>query len=123
MFLVLIEIGCVVFEFGILLLVVFFLMSVLCGDGYLVMVLFGFMIIDLLIMVLWCYLCQFGYDVYVWELGCNFGFKVIGWEGEKLIVWLEVIFEKIGKKVSFVGWSFGGIFVCQFLWWCFDFVW
>lgn len=67
--------GCVIFEFVIFGLFRKSMCNLFKGDGYLVLVLFGFMVSDYLIWLMWCLFDDFGYNVYGWGLGCNVKFN------------------------------------------------
>ena len=96
-------------EFGTLFPAAPLLASAPRGDGHPVLVLPGFTTTDKSTAVLRRYLTNLGYDAHTWDLGRNLGPKAIGREGEKLVERLDRCHQAIGRKVSLVGWSLGGV--------------
>ncbi len=97
------------FEFGALPWAAPLLATAPRGDGHPVLVLPGFITSDRSTAVLRRYLNRMGYDAHAWDLGRNLGPKAIGQQGEKLIDRIQAVHDRIGRKVSLVGWSLGGV--------------
>ena len=79
------------------------------GDGHPVMVLPGFMAAGGTTVPLRRFLKSKGYTPFCWELGRNLGPKAIGNQGELLAHRLQTVYRQMGRKVSLVGWSLGGV--------------
>ncbi len=79
------------------------------GDGHPVMVLPGFMAAGGTTSPLRRFLRSKGYTPLCWELGRNLGPKAIGPQGELLAHRLQTVHRQMGRKISLVGWSLGGV--------------
>jgi pimeloyl-ACP methyl ester carboxylesterase len=79
------------------------------GDGHPVMVLPGFMAGGGTTVPLRRFLKSKGYTPFCWELGRNLGPKAIGHQGELLAHRLQTVHKQMGRKVSLIGWSLGGV--------------
>lgn len=79
------------------------------GDGHPVMVLPGFMAGGGTTVPLRRFLKSKGYTPFCWELGRNLGPKAIGHQGELLAHRLQTVHRQMGRKVSLIGWSLGGV--------------
>jgi pimeloyl-ACP methyl ester carboxylesterase len=79
------------------------------GDGHPVMVLPGFLAGGGTTVPLRRFLGLKGYEPFCWELGRNLGPKAIGPQGELLAHRLQAVHRKMGRKVSLIGWSLGGV--------------
>jgi pimeloyl-ACP methyl ester carboxylesterase len=79
------------------------------GDGHPVMVLPGFMAGGGTTVPLRRFLRSKGYEPFCWELGRNLGPKAIGPQGELLAHRLQTVHRKMGRKVTLIGWSLGGV--------------
>ncbi|MBI1211062.1 MAG: alpha/beta fold hydrolase [Alphaproteobacteria bacterium] len=79
------------------------------GDGHPVMVLPGFLAGGGTTVPLRRFLRSKGYEPFCWELGRNLGPKAIGPQGELLAHRLQSVHRKMGRKVTLIGWSLGGV--------------
>jgi pimeloyl-ACP methyl ester carboxylesterase len=79
------------------------------GDGHPVMVLPGFLAGGGTTVPLRRFLKSKGYTPFCWKLGRNLGPKAIGPQGELLAHRLQTVHRKMGRKVSLIGWSLGGV--------------
>lgn len=78
------------------------------GDGHPVWVLPGFMASDASTVPLRRLLRRRGYDAHAWGFGRNLGPR--GDLTERMLEWLQELYERTGRKVSLVGQSLGGIY-------------
>lgn len=78
------------------------------GDGHGVLVLPGFMAGDYSTLPLRNLLRDLGYDAVGWNLGRNV--HVDNARVEAMLLCLDKLYERTGRKVSIVGWSLGGVF-------------
>jgi pimeloyl-ACP methyl ester carboxylesterase len=78
------------------------------GDGHPVLLLPGFMADEATLLVLKAFLRNRGYDVHTWGFGRNVGFR--SRHALALEQKIRHMHHRLGRKVSLVGWSLGGVF-------------
>jgi pimeloyl-ACP methyl ester carboxylesterase len=100
-----------IFEFNTSLLLSPLLMRAPIGDGHPVLTLPGFLASDLSMAPMRRYLKELGYDTHAWRMGRNTG-GVARMQGA-LLDRLKEIHADVGRKISVVGWSLGGIYARQ----------
>ena len=98
-----------ILEFNASLLLSPFLMRAPRGDGHPVLALPGFLASDLSMMPLRRYLAELGYDAHAWRMGRNTG-GIANRMRAALRDRLDEIHAAVGRKVSVVGWSLGGVY-------------
>jgi pimeloyl-ACP methyl ester carboxylesterase len=78
------------------------------GDGHPVLALPGFLASDLSMAPMRRYLKELGYDTHAWNMGRNLG--GVASKRSALRDLLTGIHGQIGRKVSLIGWSLGGVY-------------
>ena len=97
-----------IFEFNTSLLLSPLLMRAPIGDGHPVLTLPGFLASDLSMVPMRRYLTELGYDTQAWRMGRNTG--GVARMQSALLDRLRQIHADVGRKISIVGWSLGGIY-------------
>jgi pimeloyl-ACP methyl ester carboxylesterase len=97
-----------IFEFNTSLLLSPLLMRAPRGDGHPVLTLPGFLASDLSMAPMRRYLTELGYDTHAWRMGRNTG--GVARMQSALLDRLKQIHADVGRKISIVGWSLGGIY-------------
>jgi pimeloyl-ACP methyl ester carboxylesterase len=97
-----------IFEFNASLMMAPLLLRAPKGDGHPVLALPGFLASDLSMAPMRRYLKELGYDVHAWRMGRNLG--GMSRVRTALRQRLGEIHATIGRKVSLVGWSLGGVY-------------
>jgi pimeloyl-ACP methyl ester carboxylesterase len=97
-----------IFEFNTSLFLSPLLMRAPKGDGHPVLTLPGFLASDLSMAPMRRYLKELGYDTHAWRMGRNTG-GVVRMQSA-LLDRLKKIHAEMGRKISIVGWSLGGIY-------------
>src|SRR5713226_7133619 len=97
-----------IFEFNASVLLSPLLMRAPRGDGHPVLTLPGFLASDLSMAPMRRYLTELGYDTHAWRMGRNTG--GVARMQSALLDRLKEIHAEVGRKISIVGWSLGGIY-------------
>lgn len=84
------------------------------GDGHPVLVLPGFLTNSLSTVLLRNYLKDLGYRAHRWKLGWNLG--PVGEVEQAILVRMQELRRRYGRRVSLVGWSLGGVYARELAW-------
>lgn len=83
------------------------------GDGHPVFVIPGFLSNSRATEPLRAFLAGLGYEVYDWGLGRNLGPRTAGRTGERLAAHFASLGQRLGRPMTVIGWSLGGIMARQ----------